>query len=297
MHLIRAVVLGLVLALSFALARATDFKPEAIDNSYQHDKYGTMPRDLVRQFRAYIVSFDSADDDDGDGKPDMRGIPEWVSYEMRRVPRKLKTGPKRPSPWITDPELFKAGVAPSDDTYAFSKAFLKQNKNWYERGHLTAKVHAWRLGAAADWNTHTVLNAVPQRKAFNAGIWKDLEEKTAKWADNFGTVWIIAGPIFKDRKPSKTLGEEGEMKIAIPDFLFKIVIKQRLETDRIDVLAFVYTQECDDCTSQKGPFDHRKYLVSVREIETRTGLRFFTILSASDREAILKRPKATELWD
>ena len=87
------------------------------------------------------------------------------------------------------------------------------------------------------------------------------------------------------------------MKIAIPDLLFKIVIKQQRDTDPIDVLAFVYAQECDDCTSQKGPFDHRKYLVSVREIETQTGLRFFTGLSASDREAILKRPKASELWD
>lgn len=298
MHLIRAVLLGLVLAFSLALSQATDFKREVIDSSYQHVKYGTMPRDWVRPFRAYIVSFDSADDDDGDGKPDMRGIPEWVSYEMRKVPRKLKTGPKRPSPWITVPELFNAGIAPSDDTYKYPAAFLKQNKNWYERGHLTAKVHAWRLGAAADWNTHTVLNAVPQRKAFNAGIWKDLEEKTAKWADKFGAVWIIAGPIFNNRRPSKTLGEEGEMKIAIPDFLFKIVIKQQQrEIDPIDVLAFVYAQECDDCTSQKGPFDHRKYLVSVREIETRSGLRFFTSLPASDREAILKRPKASELWD
>lgn len=297
MHSIRAVVLGLVLALSLALSHAADFKREVIDSSYQHDKYGTLPRDWVMVRRAYIVSFDSEDDDDGDGKPDMRGIPEWVSYEMRRVPRKLKTGPDRPKPWITVPELFKAGVAPSDDTYHYPDSFLKKNKNWYERGHLAAKVHAWRLGAAADWNTHTVLNAVPQRKAFNAGIWKDLEEKTAKWADKFGTVWVIVGPIFKDRKPSKTLGEEGEMKIAIPDFLFKIVIKQRVETDAIDMLAFIYAQECEDCLSQRGPFDHRKYLVSVREIETRTGLRFFTTLQPSDREVIVKRPKATELWD
>lgn len=33
------------------------------------------------QALAYMSSFDS--DDDNDGQPDIRGIPEWVSYETR----------------------------------------------------------------------------------------------------------------------------------------------------------------------------------------------------------------------
>jgi endonuclease G len=157
------------------------------------------------------------------------------------------------------------------------------------------KEHASRLGAAADWNTHTVLNAVPQREYFNSGIWLDLEKKTAQWADKYEKVWIIAGPIFKNKKPSRWLGENGELKIAIPDALFKIVVKESAIENRPDVLAFIYPQECDDCRSAKGPFDQGKYLKSVKTVEEATGLRFFTELPAADRKAI-EDFKATKLW-
>jgi endonuclease G len=136
---------------------------------------------------------------------------------------------------------------------------------------------------------------VPQREHFNSGIWLDLEKKTAAWADTYGAVWIIAGPIFKNKKPSRWLGENGELKIAIPDALFKIVIKESDDNNRPDVLAFVYPQECEDCKSQKGPFDHRKYLTSVKNIEAQTGLNFFTTLPDADQQAI-ESVKAKQLW-
>lgn len=98
-----------------------------------------------------------------------------------------------------------------------------------------------------------MLNAVPQREFFNSGIWLDLENKTAAWADQHGAVWIVAGPIFNNRRPTRTLGEAGEMQIAIPDALFKIVVRESSNANRPDVLAFVYAQECSDCTSIKGP--------------------------------------------
>ncbi|MGB5082409.1 MAG: hypothetical protein WBO23_16905 [Burkholderiales bacterium] len=146
MRLMRIVLLSVSLALSFSLAWATDFKREVIDPSYRHDRYGTLPRDILREFRAYITSFDSDDDDDGDGKPDMRGIPEWVAYEMRAYPRTLRRGPARPGPWITDPKLFAAGIAPSDHTYAYPQSFRKTHKKVRARAsmHEAACVATWR---------------------------------------------------------------------------------------------------------------------------------------------------------
>jgi hypothetical protein len=174
--------------LSSSTAFATDFKSEVIDTSYQHNRFGTQPIDRPRAFRAYITSFDTADDDDGDGQPDIWGIPHFVAYEMRGHDGKLPAGPKRPSPWITIKTWFDEGIAPTDATYQYPDEFRRGHPNWYVRGHLCMKQHAWRLGAAADWNTHTVLNAVPQRSDFNSGIWQDLEDKTAEWADEFGAV-------------------------------------------------------------------------------------------------------------
>lgn len=97
---------------------------------------------------------------------------------------------------------------PKDASYAYSKAFLKNRKDWFSRGHLAMKLHAERLGDAAAWNTHTFYNAVPQRQLFNAGIWQDLEDYTAAWAQHYGDVWVITGPIFADKSPIVYLGEE-----------------------------------------------------------------------------------------
>ena len=184
----------LILLLVPSLAWSAKFKPIVLHSKYKHDRYVTKPKDIVRKFRAYLTSFDSADDDDGDGKPDRWGIPHFVAYEIKRFRGTLGKGPKRPSNWITDKELARAKIAPTDATYRYSPAFRSVHPNWYDRGHLSMKQHAWRLGPNADWNTHTVLNAVPQRHAFNAGIWKNLEDKTAAWADKYKAVWIVAGP-------------------------------------------------------------------------------------------------------
>lgn len=273
-------------------AKPIEFKKEVIDPSYEHDRYVTEASDIARQFRAYVTSFDS--DDDDDGVADRWGIPHFVAYEMRKH-RKLPAGPARPGRWITDLQLFNARVAPDDDSYAYTAAFRNKHPNWYVRGHLCMKQHAFRLGKAADWNTHTVLNAVPQRNDFNSGIWQDLEDQTAKWADEYDKVWIITGPIFDDRaSPTRWLGEKGEVKVAIPDSLFKIVIKESDDENRPDVLAFIYEQTGRGY--RRGPFDHTKYLRSVREIEQQTGLDFFTALTRGDQDAI-ERIRQTALWE
>ena len=55
------------------------------DYSYEHDRWITLPRDIQLDFAAYTVSFDSEDDNNGDGTPDIWGIPEWVSFEIKEL--------------------------------------------------------------------------------------------------------------------------------------------------------------------------------------------------------------------
>ena len=45
-----------------------------------------------------------------------------------------------------------------------------------------------RLGRDAAYNTHTVLNAIPQRPKFNQGIWRNLEFLTGAWAQAYGQI-------------------------------------------------------------------------------------------------------------
>lgn len=292
--------LGVCLSLAPLGPRATAAKLKPIDlhPDYEHDKYGTEPVDDLHEFRAYITSFDSDDDDDGDGIGDVLGIPEFVAYEIRRWPGPgaLPKGPRRPSPWITDKDLAEAGIAPYDSTYKHSRAFLSRHKNWYQRGHLCAKVHAWRLGRNADWNTHTVLNAVPQRKRFNSPVWRGLENLVAGWADEYGAVWNVIGPVFDEGMPTRWLGErsKGELRIAVPDAIFRIVIRESDNPNRPHVLAFIYPQT--DRAYNNKSYEHEDYLVSVNEIEDATGLDFLTELPSADERAV-EAPVAEELWE
>ena len=122
-----------------------------------------------------------------DGKSDLRRIPEWVAQHIKRTDETCLDTGSRPSKWLTDKDLFHSGVAPDDDSYKNSE---------FDRGHMAAKLLAARISEAAEWNTHTVLNAVPQRPRFNQQIWRELENLTGAWAQIYGEIWVIQVPEF-----------------------------------------------------------------------------------------------------
>lgn len=280
-----------------------DLKPIVLDPSYEHDKFGTQPTDFVKEFRAFTVSFDSADDDDGDEIADVWAIPHWVAYEIKPSDNPPTSGPARPK-WMTIPDLHALGIAADDDSYHFSMQWRTANPNskflGYDRGHMCQKLHAFRLGADADWNTHVTLNACPQRGELNQGIWLDLENKTAAWADHSGkSVYIICGPIIYGLKPLNWLGqrEKGEVMVAIPDAFFKIVVRQSDDSNVPDVLAFVYPQRgIDYRVSKPKEYNHLPYLTNVDAIEHVTGLRLLTKLDEAVQDEI-EKVTATELWE
>lgn len=289
------VTVGIVAALPVSSVRLT-YKTITLDRSYNHDKHLTRPADIVREFRAYVTSFDGPDDNDGNGAGDIWGIPEWVAFHIKAHPG-LPGGPSRPT-WFTDTHLHAQGLAPKKETYHFSIPWRAANPTspqlGYDRGHMCRKYTAFRHGADADHNTFTFLNACPQKSDFNQGIWGDLENKIAAWADANGEVWVVTGPIIYGGIVKQWLGQAGEMKVAIPDAFFKIVIKESGTADRPDVLAFIYPQEHPGY-SLAGPHNHVSFLKSRDDIEAATGLDFLTILPDAD-EATVEAATATALW-
>lgn len=267
--------LAFLLVLAFAV-KASDFKPIVLDLTYDHDKWITKPRDIIKDFRAYTTSFDSKDDDVA------LGIPEWVAYEVKPQLTPLGAGPTRPSSWITDSE---SGLAPTDDSYKNSK---------YDRGHLCPKYTAFRLGTDADWNTHTTLNACPQAQGFNRGIWKNLEEKVRDWADaGQNSVWVICGPVILDTAPVHWIGAPNEIQVAVPHAFYKIVVRELPGASQPDILVFLYPHH--HLYKQAGPHNHLQYLVSVDRIEELTGLDFLTSLP-NNVENSLEQNAAVSLW-
>ena len=268
---------------------AADYKPEELDPSYRHERFAPsvdpQSSDILKKFRAYTSYFDGPDDDDGDGQPDMLGVPHWVAYELRAEPAGLGPAPGRPSKWITDPSLHEARIAPDDDTYRGSG---------FSRGHMCMKDHAWRLGEAADWNKHTVLNACPQDQRMNGGAWLGLEILTGHWADTYGSVWIICGPVFLQASPRQWIGDEDEVPAAVPDAFFKIVVRES-QTGTIDARAFLFPMYGDENYGRTSA-DLRPFLTSVDTIEALTGQDFLTELDDAAEDA-LERVVWTQLWE
>ena len=235
---------------------------------------------------------DSKDNNDDFGTGEAMGTPEWVAFEIKKFNSKCIPTKKRPI-WRAEKKYVEAGIAPKDNSYVYSKPFRKAHKDWYVRGHLQMKLIAERMGHDAASNTHTFLNAVPQRSKFNGGIWLNLEYITSAWAQKYGSIWVITGPIYLDGLASGYLGEKNEFKVAIPDALFKIVVKDNEGSGTPDVLSFIYPQLGAGYFTKN--YDHSRYLTTVDEVELLTGLDFLTGLP-DNIENKVEKSLASEIW-
>lgn len=265
--------IALTLSISSFAQPGRGYKEIIIDDKYEHTKWATSPSDIIYEFGAFTSSFDSQDDNNGDGKGDNWGIPEWVSYEIKKTPNQTEEG-KKPRKWLTDDNLLEEKVAPNDASYHVkgSNSIDELGRDSrYVRGHLCMRLIARRVGLNAEYNSHTVLNAVPQLQWQNAGLWQQLEYETIKWAEKHERVWVITGPVFYGKNPSVWLGQQGEVPVAVPEGLFKIVIKE--VNGKPDALAFLIPNRLK---SEIDRDDYHLYLTSVDRIEELTGLDFMS---------------------
>ena len=275
-------------------------------DGYDHAKYAPKP-DILKEFRGFVVSFDSKDEDLGmQGSVTLR-VPHWVAQEVRRWEPPadesdddqawcLDTLKDRPR-WFTDADLFDSGVAPDDRSY---------RNSGFDRGHMAMKLLVERLGQDAAYNTHTVLNAIPQRPRFNQRIWQSLEFLTGAWAQEYGSVWIIQGPVFYRGKVQAWIGDEGERQVAVPDAAFKIVIREKtaneksMVTDQAkeapEVLAFLYPQLGPGYFGPSADYRHDRFLTTIDEIEELTGLDFKPSTNPSVERRV-ERHRAETVWE
>lgn len=202
------------------------------------------------------------------GYSDALGNPLWAAYRVSDID--LKDAPPRPDDF-----------RPDDRTTARIDSGV-YNRSGYDRGHMAPNYAiATRYGRTAQEETFLMSNITPQKHSLNAGLWKDLEHRIAtNYPARFGEVWVIAGPIFGPRP------EKLRRRVAIPDAFFMIIVDE--SDGRVRAEAFVMPQ---DATGN----DLEKYLVSVDEIEQRTGLDFLAALP-DEAENALEAKKASRVW-
>ena len=149
-----------------------------------------------------------------------------------------------------------------DDEVPFPKA---QNADYqrsgYDRGHMCPSGdNKWSQQAQEDCFLFT--NMCPQSHDLNSGDWNDLEQKCRKWAEREGSIYIVCGPVFRQKK---TIGRS---KVAVPDGFYKVVLCMNGTPKAI---GFYYDNE-------DGRRPLSAYVHTVDDIERMTGIDFFASL-------------------
>lgn len=196
--------------------------------------------------------------------------PVWVAYRISDASKPMPAG-ERPGSFETD--MRTAARVPSS-AYANSG---------YDRGHLAPNhAIATRYGPEAQRETFLMSNIAPQRHALNAGVWKDMEMRIAtSYPGRFGEVWVLAGPVFGERPARLPNGT------AVPEAFYMIVVDE--SDGRVRAQAFMFPQETPAGAKAE------RFMVSVDEVERRTGLDFFAELEDA-AEVVLEAKRAEGMW-
>ncbi len=237
-----------------------------IDDGYRGETvYGGYPSQGLQLFgRATILENRSYTA----GYSESMNNPLWVAYRIFDVPE-LENG-ERASFRID--HRTRSKISTSDYKHS-----------GFDRGHLAPNYGiGTRYGQEGQDETFLMSNIIPQSPGVNRGIWKDLEMVVAKqYGRYFQEVWVVTGPVFTDPI------EKMESGIPIPSHYYKIIADEN--GGKLRVLAFLIESDCPPYTRI------RKRLVSIDEIEGKTGLDFFPKLSEQAQYQLESKP-ATRLW-
>jgi endonuclease G len=193
---------------------------------------------------------------------------EWVAYPLS------KSSLQKPNVPRTD--YF------DDDLSILTKSstFYDYKSSGYTKGHL-APAADMAFSEEAMKECFLMSNMSPQLRAFNGGVWRELEEQTRDWAYNNNSVYIVTGPIL-DSSTSMTI-----KGIGIPSAFYKIILD--LEEPEVKAIAFVIPHE-------KSIRPLQDYAVSIAEVEKQTGIDFFPIILNDNQGAKIESTFDINKW-
>ena len=232
-----------------------------------HGKYAPQPMERFYDGKGFIASVDGFDDDNGDNEREYLAQPNWVAYHLENTTNTYKSY-EMPTSWYRINEFdtertYYDSNKPIDDSY-------RGEEDEWKRGYLASPDDLSRLGAEYGCNSHVFANAVPQNSKLDQekDSWYELETKMAELAEEETTkVWVVAGPIYDKDEKLKWIGEYGEVPVAVPDALFKIVFVENKNKNTLHVSSFIFKNQ----PNNNSYCDHAKPL---KDIEKETKLSF-----------------------
>lgn len=208
----------------------------------------------------YIVSFNNE-----------TNCPNYVCWRLTKD--RTKGGEKRSDTFVGDPSLNVNSRVETTDYIG----------SGYDRGHMCPAGDN-KNDSRAMLESFFMSNICPQAHGLNDGDWRELEEICREWARDYGDLYICCGPIYDSATP-RTIGKRKNVKIAVPDRFFKVVLAMGRAPKAI---GFIYP---NNDTSR----EMRSYAVSVDKVEDITGFDFYPQLP-DDQEKKLEAQCNPSSW-
>jgi endonuclease G len=280
-------------ALALPPPKALGDAPSTAESLLDHVVFG-LPRVADRKRFVFKPFQDSDEEVDGHtvlkrfaftlGHYNKYKVPAWVAMRWTKENFDVAAGePTHPRNFIEDLEL---------PPYARTGKDFQHAKFGYERGHMARHEDLSGCGALGDPRRATregcfMSNIVPQQRKGHV-VWGRLEKEhheiVAQPEMAITSIWLIAGPVFKDGMPREIIGPA---KVGAPDGVYKIIAWRTVGAS-FTARAYIIQQE-DTGT------DLSKYLTTIDAIEEATGLDFFAEMDDEEEEALESR-KFTARW-
>ena len=196
-------------------------------------------------------------------------IPNWVAYELTADE--------------VDGDVPRATGFSMDLSYKDKQAMREDYSNTgWDKGHMAPSADM-KWSKAAMTESFYLTNICPQNHELNGRDWHVLENRGRNWARQYGRVWVVCGPIVKERRYG-TIGEQG---VVVPDKFFKAILRQD-EDGTYQTIAFVF-----DNDSSRQPL--KDAMITVDSLEAMTSYDLFTNLD-DDVEVVVESQASWENW-
>ena len=218
-----------------------------------HLKYGNPSRANINNPNNYLIE-----------KPQyalsyncQAGIANWVSWQLN------------PS-WLGKVERsddFRPDSGLPEGCYAVRPNDYRGSG--YDRGHLTPSGDRTR-STKDNSATFLMSNIIPQSPANNREVWRELEEYCRDLVSQGKELYIIAGGQDRAQKIAKG-------KVSVPKYTWKVILildRPGATVDRQTRSLAVWIPNSE----QVARSDWQDYLVTVDEVEKRTGYNFFSLI-------------------
>ena len=178
-------------------------------------------------------------------------IPNWVAWHLTA---EHTTGsiPRPGNAWHEDEEVPEPRATLTD----------YRGSGW-SRGHMCpAGDNKWDNDAM--YESFLFTNCCPQNANLNSGDWNQIEMACRRWAEKYGDIYIVCGPILYN-KEHETIGPN---KVVVPEAFFKVVVCLKGTPKGIGFIR----KNTD--TAKRNDL----YVNTISEVERITGITFFPLL-------------------